>query len=125
MYSKHHGGGEPSTGKQSVSWGRGSILHKVAKEGLTEDHTCEQILEEGGKEHGDIWAEGIPGGGHGQGKALSWERACQKEELRRNKARNARGNAVEEGQVVQGLAYVFQLLLRVRWEPSKGIKTKE
>ena len=73
MYCKRDGGGECTAGKESVSWGRGSILHKVAKEGLTEDHTCEQILEEGGKEQGDIWAERIPGEGHDQRKALKWE----------------------------------------------------
>ena len=73
MYCKRDGGGECTAGKESVSWGRGSILHKVAKEGLTEDHTCEQILEEGGKEQGDIRAERIPGEGHGQRKALKWD----------------------------------------------------
>ena len=54
MYCKRDGGGERTAGKENVSWGRGSISHKVAKEGLTEDHTCEQILEEGVKEQGDI-----------------------------------------------------------------------
>ena len=54
MYCKRDGGGERTAGKESISWGRGSISHKVAKEVLTEDHTCEQILEEGVKEQGDI-----------------------------------------------------------------------
>ena len=48
-----------------------------------------------------------------------------KEALTRNQAGNSQGNGVEEGQVEQGLSYLFQLLLRMRWEASKGIKTKE